>query len=77
MQDGNFYSRLEKIENGIVARLLKDLNCSVKLIWGERDLIIPVAVLDCEIVDGVGHMPHVESPAIVNEMIEKHLRENS
>ena len=68
---------LKKIENGSVARLLKDLNCSVKLIWGERDLIIPMAVTDCEIIDGVGHMPHLEASTSVNEMIEKHLKENS
>mgnify|MGYP001160141927 CR=1 FL=1 len=68
---------LEQIEGRTVARSLKNLNCSVKIIWGERDLIIPVAVPDCEIIDGAGHMPHLESPKIVNEMIEKHLRENS
>ena len=68
---------LVKIDNGSVTSLLKALSCAVKLIWGERDLIIPVPVPNCEIVDGVGHMPHLEAPASVNELIEKHLKENS
>ena len=68
---------LEQTQNGTVANLLKELNCSVKLIWGAKDSIIPVAVTRSEIIDEVGHMPQLESPATVNMIIENHLRENS
>jgi pimeloyl-ACP methyl ester carboxylesterase len=50
------------------------------LIWGDRDRIIPVAhayaahdALEgsrLEVLDGIGHFPHVEAPAAVADILE-------
>jgi len=49
----------------------------VTLIWGRADRIIPaahaeaVAVADRRLIDGAGHMPHMERPAEVQDAIEQ------
>ena len=50
------------------------------LIWGDRDRIIPVAHAYAahdaltgsrlEVLEGVGHFPHVEAPAVVADILE-------
>jgi pimeloyl-ACP methyl ester carboxylesterase len=50
------------------------------LIWGDQDRIIPVAhayaahdALEgsrLEVLEGVGHFPHVEAPAAVADILE-------
>ena len=67
---------IKQTQNRSVEKIFEELNCSVKVICGEKDFIVPVAQFDCEIIKGVGHMPHLEAPAEVNKIIEEHIKEN-
>ena len=56
--------------------LLLSLKCPVQIIWGREDRIIPVsqstglpASIPVTVVDGAGHMPHMEKAAEVNRLI--------
>ena len=55
---------------------LGTLPVPIQLIWGEDDRIIPIAhaealagKLEVHIVDGVGHLPHMEKSGEVNRLI--------
>ncbi len=67
---------IKQSQNGSVKKIFEKLNCSLKVIWGSKDLVVPVAESNCEIIEGVGHMPHIEAPAKVNKIIEEHIKEN-
>jgi pyruvate dehydrogenase E2 component (dihydrolipoamide acetyltransferase) len=56
--------------------IVKDLAMPVQIIWGREDRIIPVAhaeafagTLPVHILDGAGHLPHMEKSAEVNRLI--------
>jgi pyruvate dehydrogenase E2 component (dihydrolipoamide acetyltransferase) len=60
---------------------LKKLDLPTKVIWGVYDRIIPVTHLHmlpahvaAHRIDGLGHMPHVEAPALVERLIRENMR---
>jgi pimeloyl-ACP methyl ester carboxylesterase len=64
--------------------MLAELSTPVRLLWGEADPWEPVAearrwadvypsVRELEVLPGLGHCPHDESPAQVNPMLERWL----
>ena len=55
---------------------IDEIEAPVKLVWGRDDRITPVEHAACfpdkvsvEYIDGVGHMPHLEAPGEVNEIL--------
>ena len=55
---------------------LRALTMPVQVIWGRDDRIIPVAHADAasspaqvHLLDGVGHLPHMEKAGEVNRLI--------
>lgn len=59
---------------------LSSLSAPVLLIWGKEDRVLPAAHADnapasfrVELLDAVGHMPHMEAAAAVNRLIAEHI----
>lgn len=59
---------------------LQDLKTPLLVIWGEDDEIIPATHADgleglakVEVISGVGHMPHLEAPGRVADLINDHI----
>jgi pyruvate dehydrogenase E2 component (dihydrolipoamide acetyltransferase) len=55
---------------------LGELTAPVQVIWGRDDRIVPVAQADAapssaqmHVLDGVGHLPHMEKAGEVNRLI--------
>jgi pyruvate dehydrogenase E2 component (dihydrolipoamide acetyltransferase) len=50
---------------------MRALAMPVQVIWGRDDKIIPVthAPADTHVLDGVGHLPHMERAGEVNRLI--------
>ena len=60
-----------------LAATLRALTMPVQVIWGRDDRIIPVAHADAvaspapvHVLDGVGHLPHMEKAGEVNRLIK-------
>ena len=58
------------------AEPLAALSCPVQVVWGRADRIIPVAQADglpaavaVHVVDGAGHLPHLEASNVVNGLL--------
>jgi pimeloyl-ACP methyl ester carboxylesterase len=67
-----------------LARLSLSIDVPTLLIWGDRDTIIPVvhgsaaqAGSRLQVLPGLGHFPHIESPAAVVAAIEDFISGNS
>ena len=59
---------------------LGELACPVRVAWGREDRIIPAAhaeglpaQVEVELVDGVGHLVHMEAAAVVNALLARAL----
>jgi len=63
---------------------LNSLKVPVQLIWGREDRIVPVAHgeafadrLPVHVLEGAGHLPHMEKSAEVNRLIQRWMRHAS
>lgn len=59
---------------------LGELACPVRVAWGREDRIIPAAhaeglptQVEVDLVDGVGHLVHIEAAAVVNALLARAL----
>jgi len=64
-------------QSGTVVAPLKGLEVPIQVIWGDQDRIIPVAhahalgdKAQVHVIEGAGHMVHMEAAAEVNRLIE-------
>jgi pyruvate dehydrogenase E2 component (dihydrolipoamide acetyltransferase) len=64
-----------------VAELLGSLTVPVLVVWGSEDQVIPAAHAAAappsarvEILDGIGHSPHVEAPDRFHALLAEHIR---
>ncbi len=55
---------------------LAGLQCPVQIVWGRADRIVPVAQADglpaaiaVHVIDGAGHLPHLEAANVVNGLL--------
>ncbi len=77
-----FHGFINLFNDYLAPELMKDSNIPVDLIWGEKDPWEPIeealrwkASISCirslEIISNVGHCPHDEAPAAVNQILLK------
>jgi pyruvate dehydrogenase E2 component (dihydrolipoamide acetyltransferase) len=73
----SFFPAGKQADVGLKAALL-DIAVPYQVIWGRGDTIIPSrhteGLSNVSIVDGAGHMPQMEQPAIVNRLILTFIR---
>lgn len=77
LRDSLFPEGRQRVE---VASRLAALELPLLVVWGAEDEIIPAAQASAapaaarvEIVEGVGHSPHVEASTAVNALLREHL----
>ncbi len=72
--------------NRRLPHLLREVQTSALLIWGSRDVIVPIGAANVfkaalpnsrlEVIEGVGHLVELERPQEVARLITEHVRAN-
>jgi pimeloyl-ACP methyl ester carboxylesterase len=84
---GSFYRQFAQADEKYTAEvepMYGDIRCPVKILWGSEDPWIPlergrslhalIPQASFEVMDGVGHLPQLEAPALVLDQVVGFLR---